>query len=107
MRAYRVGTGTWARKTRRLVSTGRRGFTLIELLVVIAIIALLVSILLPSLQKAKDLAKASMCGSQTRNMALAYLLYREGNGNSSPGAPEELETIELALVAASFASGRQ
>ena len=55
----------------------RSGFTLIELLVVIAIISLLVSILLPSLGKAKDLTKAAMCGVQTRNIALAYLLYRE------------------------------
>ncbi len=55
----------------------RHGFTLIELLVVIAIISLLVSILLPSLAKAKDLAKAAMCASQTRNLALAFLVYRE------------------------------
>ncbi len=61
----------------RMGARRRRGFTLIELLVVIAIISLLVSILLPSLGKAKDLAKAAMCGSQTRNMALAFLLYRE------------------------------
>ncbi len=64
-------------KARRGVSTGKVGFTLIELLVVIAIISLLVSILLPSLGKAKDLAKAAMGSSQIRNLSLGYILYRE------------------------------
>jgi prepilin-type N-terminal cleavage/methylation domain-containing protein/prepilin-type processing-associated H-X9-DG protein len=52
------------------------GFTLIELLVVIAIIALLLSIMMPSLQKVKALAKKIVCGSNERNIMLAMQVYR-------------------------------
>ena len=54
-----------------------RGFTLIELLVVIAIIALLVSILLPSLQTAKELAKAAVCMSNQKQLGLALQMYAQ------------------------------
>ena len=50
-------------------------FTLIELLVVVAIIALLVSILLPSLNRAKELAKRVVCASNLHNVTLAYGFY--------------------------------
>ncbi len=57
----------------------KRGFTLIELLVVIAIIALLVSILLPSLGKARDLAKAAITLSNQKQFTLATLNYATDN----------------------------
>ena len=48
----------------------KKGFTLIELLVVVSIIALLVSILMPALNKAKELAKLTMCMSNLKQMGL-------------------------------------
>ncbi|HVV71454.1 MAG TPA: type II secretion system protein, partial [Verrucomicrobiae bacterium] len=51
------------------------GFTLVELLVVIAIIAILASMLLPSLASSKDKAKAVMCGGNLRQLILASMMY--------------------------------
>ena len=53
-----------------------RGFTLIELLVVIAIIAILAAILFPVFTRAKAAAKASACGSNARQLALAVEMYK-------------------------------
>lgn len=56
---------------------GPRGFTLIELLVVVAIIALLISILLPSLRNAKKQAQAAVCGSNLRQIMIALRGYQD------------------------------
>ncbi len=57
----------------------QKGFTLIELLVVISIIALLLSILMPSLRRAKNQAKAVVCMSKLHQWGLAWSLYAQEN----------------------------
>lgn len=60
------------------------GFTLIELLVVIAIIALLVSILLPSLRAAKDLAMTTVCSNNQKGTATSMCLYAQDYNGAIP-----------------------
>jgi len=71
----------------------RRGFTLIELLVVIAIISLLVSILLPSLNRAKDLANRVVCMSQLRAQGTAIHIYASDWDRTLPFAPYVSEAM--------------
>ena len=62
----------------------RQGFTLIELLVVIAVIGLLLAIVIPALQNARQAARQVVCAAQMKQWATAVLAYTNENNNTIP-----------------------
>jgi prepilin-type N-terminal cleavage/methylation domain-containing protein len=72
--------------------SGFTGFTLVELLVVIGILALLISILLPALNKARAAARAVQCSAQVRTMVQGMLLYANENRGFLPPAHDYFTT---------------
>jgi len=64
-----------------------RGFTLVELLVVVAIIALLMSLLLPTMTRAREQSRLTVCGSNLRQLGLAVTAYAHANRDRIPRGP--------------------
>src|SRR5262245_10996854 len=72
----------------------RRGFTLVELLVVIAIIGILVALLLPAIQAARESARRTQCVNNEKQLALAVLNFESSFKFLPPGQPTCVDTAD-------------
>ncbi len=80
------------------IQMSRKGFTLIELLVVIAIIAMLLSIIVPSVKKSKEHAKKLICGTNLHQIQIACVAYANDNKDFFPTRGKEYDGYPHAMV---------
>ena len=96
--------------TKEMKSLGRRafafGFTLVELLVVIAIMGLLIAMLLPAIQAARESARRIACANNLHQVGLAMYGFHEANGHFPQGGVE-VRSLRLPTGKLRYPKGRQ
>ncbi len=86
-------------KRRITVPSARRGFTLIELLVVIALVSILMALLVPAVQMARESARRLQCSNNLRQLGLAMHMFHDGHSQFPEGnVPHRLWTFQSKLL---------
>jgi len=90
-----------------------RGFTLVELLVVISIIAILLAVLIPSLQKARELAKRTICSNQVKQIGVGMAGYASEyndkmpwSGGNTSGVPDDTKDESTPHLSVIYRTGK-